>query len=165
MRKKTPPQQNDLIILFVCVCALQAENDYLNDINTECYQRIQIAIGYRLAVEYIYNSDSRSHTTASECCMFNFHFQLNRSCQIIVIIIWYWIISLFPSLFSHWISLTILFNIYASWIATTFSCRHLLYFLCHFISIFNNFVCYDADSGRWQGENICCNITRCQLCT
>lgn len=83
-------------------CVFKAENDYYsNDIKTECYQKQIImqndvhkqghAVPFRC---FEWKCASRRRTMAS-IVMFNFHFQLNRSCKIIVIIIWYRITSPF----------------------------------------------------------------------
>lgn len=102
---------------------LQAENDYLNDINTKCYQKHQCNYSWTkqwkpfCALEYTFYTYSifYTHTYRKDICainkpiasvysqfqtelyiLFNFHFQLNRSCQIIVVIISY--IGAFPLL-------------------------------------------------------------------
>lgn len=69
------------------LCAHEAENDYLNDIKAECYTKPcqmrndttnQMPFGCFNMLVSRYNDFG---------CIFNFHFQLNRSCQIIVVII------------------------------------------------------------------------------
>lgn len=113
-------------------CAHEVENDYLNDIKAECYTKpcqMRNDTTNRMLFDCLNMLFSRYNGFG---CIFNFHFQLNCSSQIIVVIILFrqncsFLFSLFW--FTNGSPLKRIFNTHKNFLSYAFNCFLLQYLI------------------------------------